>query len=71
MNESKAGAVKFIDSKTGSEVILQSSEVKEITKDEFTAAVGKKEISLPRQQRPRKLSPEKSMRGKTGYGNPS
>jgi hypothetical protein len=42
VKESKAGTVKFIDSKTGSEVTLQSSEVKEITKDEFKAAVGKK-----------------------------
>ena len=36
------GAVKFIDSKTGNSVCLQNSEVKEITKDEFKAAVGKK-----------------------------
>jgi hypothetical protein len=38
----KSGAVKFKDSKTGSVVNLQSSEVKEITKDEFKAAIGKK-----------------------------
>jgi hypothetical protein len=31
-----AGAVKFKDAKSGSEVTLQSSEVKEISKDEFT-----------------------------------
>ena len=30
------GAVKFKDAKSGSEVTLQSSEVKEISKDEFT-----------------------------------
>jgi hypothetical protein len=36
------GAVKFIDAKTGTSVNLQNSEVKEITKDEFKAAVGKK-----------------------------
>lgn len=36
------GAVKFIDAKTGTQVNLQNSEVKEITKDEFKAAVGKK-----------------------------
>jgi hypothetical protein len=36
------GAVKFIDAKTGNSVNLQNSEVKEITKDEFKAAVGKK-----------------------------
>ena len=42
VKDSKAGMVKFIDSKTGSEVTLQSSEIKEITKDEYKAAVGKK-----------------------------
>jgi uncharacterized protein YceK len=36
------GAVKFIDAKTGNSVNLQNSEVKEITKEEFKAAVGKK-----------------------------
>jgi hypothetical protein len=36
------GAVKFIDAKTGNSVNLQNSEVKEITKDEFKAAMGKK-----------------------------
>jgi hypothetical protein len=36
------GAVKFIDAKTGNSVNLQNSEVKEITKDEFKGAVGKK-----------------------------
>ena len=36
------GAVKFIDAKTGTGVNLQNSEVKEITGDEFKAAVGKK-----------------------------
>ena len=36
------GAVKFIDAKTGTSVNLQNSEVKEITKDEYKAAVGKK-----------------------------
>ena len=36
------GAVKFIDAKTGTSVNLQNSEVKEITKDDFKAAVGKK-----------------------------
>jgi hypothetical protein len=30
------GAIKFKDAKSGSEVTLQSSEVKEISKDEFT-----------------------------------
>jgi hypothetical protein len=37
-----SGAVKFIDAKTGTQINLQNSEVKEITKDEFKAAVGKK-----------------------------
>ena len=37
-----SGAVKFIDAKTGNSVNLQNSEVKEITKDEFKTAVGKK-----------------------------
>jgi hypothetical protein len=36
------GAENFKDAKTGGSVNLQSSEVKEITKDEFKAAVGKK-----------------------------
>ena len=36
------GAVKFKDAKTGGSVNLQSSEIKEITKDEFKAGVGKK-----------------------------
>jgi len=42
VKESKSGAVKFIDAKTGNEVTLQNTEVKEVTKDEFKAAVGKK-----------------------------
>jgi len=37
-----SGAVKFIDAKTGNQVNLQNSEVKEITKDEFKVGVGKK-----------------------------
>jgi hypothetical protein len=37
-----SGAVNFIDAKTGTSVNLQNSEVKEITKDEFKTAVGKK-----------------------------
>ena len=31
-----SGAIKFKDAKSGSEVTLQSSEVKEISKDEFS-----------------------------------
>lgn len=37
------GAVKFIDAKTGEAVNLQNSMVKEISKEEFKAAVEKKE----------------------------
>ncbi len=37
-----SGAVRFKDAKTGAEVTLQSSEVKEIEKKDFEAAVGKK-----------------------------
>src|SRR5258705_6435228 len=36
-----AGAVKFKDKKTGSTITLQSSEVKEISKDEFTKQTAK------------------------------
>ena len=43
VKESKStGAVKFIDAKTGKEVTLQNSEVKEISADEFKAGTGKK-----------------------------
>jgi Cu/Ag efflux protein CusF len=43
VKESKStGAVKFIDAKTGKEVTLQNSEVKEISKEEFQAGAGKK-----------------------------
>jgi hypothetical protein len=38
----QTGAVKFKDAKTGASVNLQNSEVKEIPKEEFKAAVGKK-----------------------------
>lgn len=41
MKESKSGATKFIDAKTGSEVTLQNTEVKEISKDEFNKGIGK------------------------------
>lgn len=39
IDKAKSGAISFKDEKTGSEVRLQSSEVKEISKDEFNAAV--------------------------------
>jgi hypothetical protein len=34
-----SGAVKFKDAKSGSEVTLQSSEVKEISKDDYSKAI--------------------------------
>lgn len=37
----RAGAVKIKDEKTGSTVTLQSSEVKEISEDEFNAELGR------------------------------
>jgi len=42
VDQMKGGAVKFIDAKTGSQVTLQNSEVKEVSKDEFKAALEKK-----------------------------
>jgi hypothetical protein len=39
IKQTRAGAITFKDEKTGSVVTLQSSEVKEISKDEFKAAV--------------------------------
>jgi hypothetical protein len=39
IDKTKAGAITFKDEKSGSVVTLQSSEVKEISKDEFKAAV--------------------------------
>lgn len=39
INQTKAGAITFKDEKSGSVVTLQSSEVKEISEDEFKAAV--------------------------------
>ncbi len=38
----KGGAVKFTDAKTGKEITLQNSEVMEVNKDTFRAAVGPK-----------------------------
>jgi hypothetical protein len=46
IKQTKSGAITFKDEKSGSVVTLQSSEVKEISKDEFKAAVtpeGKKD----------------------------
>jgi expansin (peptidoglycan-binding protein) len=39
IDKTKAGAISFKDEKSGSVVTLQSSEVKEISEDEFEAAV--------------------------------
>ncbi len=38
----KEGAVQFTDAKTGKQVTLQNSEVMQVSKDEFKAAVGPK-----------------------------
>ena len=38
----QAGAVKFKDARTGSVVTMQSSEVREISSDEYEAALKKK-----------------------------
>jgi hypothetical protein len=39
IDKTKAGAITFKDEKSGSVVTLQSSEVKEISEEEFNAAV--------------------------------
>ncbi len=39
IDQSKAGAITFKDKKSGSKVTLQSSEVKEISKEEFEAGL--------------------------------
>jgi uncharacterized protein YdeI (BOF family) len=39
IEQTRTGAITFKDEKSGSVVTLQSSEVKEISKDEFKAAV--------------------------------
>ncbi len=39
IDKTKAGAITFKDEKSGSTVTLQSSEVKEISEEEFKAAV--------------------------------
>jgi hypothetical protein len=43
IDKTKAGAITFKDEKSGSVVTLQSSEVKEISEDEFNAAVKSQE----------------------------
>lgn len=39
IDKSRSGSIKFKDAKSGSTVTLQASEVKEISEDEFEAAV--------------------------------
>lgn len=39
IDKTKAGAITFKDEKTGAEVTLQSSEIKEISEDEYSVAV--------------------------------
>jgi uncharacterized protein YdeI (BOF family) len=39
IDKSRSGAISFKDAKSGSVVTLQSSEIKEISKDEFKSAV--------------------------------
>ena len=39
IEKSRAGAITFKDKKSGSKVTLQSSEVKDISKEEFEAAI--------------------------------
>ena len=46
IKEGKGGTIKIKDEKTGATVTLQSSEVKEITKEEYEAAVGKKKEEM-------------------------
>ncbi len=41
VDEKISGAVSFTDEKTKTKVTIQSSEIKEISKDEFKASVGK------------------------------
>jgi hypothetical protein len=41
-DKGRSGAVKITDDKSGSSVTLQSSEVREISEDEYKAATGKK-----------------------------
>ncbi|RPJ37764.1 MAG: hypothetical protein EHM27_12190 [Deltaproteobacteria bacterium] len=42
VKKEKRGAVRFIDAKTGVLIILQNSEVIEVSKDQFRKAVGPK-----------------------------
>ncbi len=53
IDEKRAGSISFKDEKSGSKVTLQSSEVKEISKEEFEAAV-KSPAAAPAQPSPQK-----------------
>jgi len=54
----KAGAVKIKDDRTGSTVTLQSSEVKEISSDEYDAGVAAKPAKAqPMQSQPVPMQP--------------
>jgi hypothetical protein len=57
---SKSGGAKFKDAKTGSEVTVQNSEVKEISKDEFKAALAKEEEVKPAETKPAETQPAES-----------
>ncbi|MGH7219718.1 MAG: hypothetical protein ACREI1_05260 [Nitrospiraceae bacterium] len=56
IDQSKAGAITFKDKKSGSKVTLQSSEVKDISKEEFEAGV-KGPAVAPAQATPAAASP--------------
>lgn len=46
IDQTKTGAITFTDKKSGSVVTLQSSEVKEISEDEFKTAVKPEEKKI-------------------------
>ena len=46
IDKTKTGAITFKDEKSGSKVTLQSSEVKQISEDEFKAAVKPEEKEI-------------------------
>jgi len=49
-DKAATGAIKFEDEKSGSTVTLQSSQVKEISKEEYTSAL--KKPAVPKTQAP-------------------
>ena len=56
IEQSKAGAITFKDKKSGSKVTLQSSEVKDISKEEFEAGI-KAPAAAPAKATPAKATP--------------